>query len=334
MKAIVVTKRGGPDVLAMSDVPEPQANAEKGEVLIDVEAVGVNFADTVQTQGMYPNGPRPPYVPGLEFAGRVVASPQAGALAGQRVMGFTPLGAYAPKLVVKKESLFPTPAGWSATEAAAFPVNYFTAWFAYWMAGFIEHGSTPGGAPKPKSVLIHAVAGGVGTASVMMGKILGAEMFGTSSSQEKLDKAKLLGLAHGINYKDVEYEDAIAELTRGRGVDAVFEMLGGEQTATSTRCLANMGRIIIYGMATGQAPQFDFMAMFAKNLSAHALWLTPLTTQEDLMKRAWVQMSEWIKAGNLKPEVGTVLPLEQAAEAHRMLLGRRNYGKVVLTIRT
>src|SRR5579872_1383518 len=282
MKAILVTKRGGPDVLAFSEVPDPQPNADKGEVLIDVEAVGVNFADTVQTQGMYPNGPRPPYVPGLEFAGKVAASPAAGALTGQRVMGFTSVGAYAPKLVAKKDSLFPAPAGWSPIEAAAFPVNFFTAWFAYWMAGFMEGSPLPPGVPKPKSVLIHAVAGGVGTASLMVGKQLGVEMFGTSSSQEKLDKAAALGLQHGINYKENEYEDAIAELTRGRGVDAVFEMLGGEHTATSTRCLANMGRIIIYGMATGQAPQFDFMAMFARNLSAHALWLTPLTVYTEL----------------------------------------------------
>jgi NADPH2:quinone reductase len=181
-------------------------------------------------------------------------------------------------------------------------------------------------------VFIHAVAGGVGTAAVEMGKVLGLEIFGTSSSEEKLQRVKQLGLNHGINYKQNDYEKAVADLTHGEGVDAVFEMLGGEHTAKSTRCLADMGRIIIYGMATGQAPQFDFMAMFQKNISAHALWLTPLTAHRDLMVQAWTSMSVWIAQGLMRPVVGAQLPLERAADAHRLLLERKNYGKVVLTL--
>jgi NADPH2:quinone reductase len=141
-----------------------------------------------------------------------------------------------------------------------------------------------------------------------------------------------LGLQHGINYKTQDYEKVIAEMTRGEGVDAVFEMLGGEHTAKGTRCLGDMGHIIIYGLASGQTPQFDFMAMFQKNISAHALWLTPLTAHPQLMADAWSKLSEWIDEGKLRPVVGTELPLEKTAEAHRMLLERRNYGKVVLTI--
>jgi NADPH:quinone reductase len=324
MKAIVVPRRGGPDVLELRDLPEPVPNPQKDEVLVDVEAVGVNFADTVQTQGMYPHGPRPPYVPGLEFAGRIHAAPE------NRVMGFTPTGAYAQRVAVNKQALMKIPDGWSAAEAAAFPINYFTAYFGYWMAALSDAAANAGA--RKKSVLIHAVAGGVGTAAVEIGKALGLEMYGTSSSQEKLDKVKQLGLQHGINYKTSDYEKIIAELTHGHGVDAVFEMLGGEHTAKSTRCLADMGRIIIYGMATGQTPQFDFMAMFQKNISAHSLWLTPLTAHQDLMMQAWTAMESWITAGNLRPIVGAQLPLERAADAHRLLLERKNYGKVVLTI--
>jgi NADPH2:quinone reductase len=325
MKAIVVPKRGGPDVLELRDVPDPVPNPAKNEVLVDIEAVGVNFADTAQTQGIYPRGPRPPYIPGLEFAGHVHGS------LNNRVMGFTSTGGYAERVAVNKQALLNVPDGWSAAEAAAFPVNYFTAYFGYWMAGLSDP-ATNAKAGKKKSVLIHAAAGGVGTAAVEMGKALGLEMFGTSSSEEKLSKVKQLGLQNGINYKEKDYEKVIAELTRGEGVNAVFEMLGGEHTAKSTRCLADMGRIIIYGMATGQTPQFDFMAMFQKNISAHALWLTPLASHQELMRQAWAAMSPWIAEGKLRPIVGAQLPLGRAGDAHRLLLERKNYGKVVLTI--
>jgi NADPH:quinone reductase len=314
MKAVVATRVGGPGVLELRDLPDPKA--EPGQVIVEIEAAGVNFADTLQTAGMYPSGPRVPYVPGLEFAGKINET-------RERVMGFSPLGTYAERIAVNRERLFKVPDAWSATEAAAFPVNYFTAYFAYWMAGMLEG--------QRKSVLIHAVAGGVGTAAVELGKVLGLEMYGTSSSDEKLAKAVDLGLQHPINYKKKKYEDEIAALTNGRGVDGAFDMLGGEHTAATTRCLAEMGRLIVYGMASGKTPQFDFMTMFQRNISAQALWLTPLLAHAGLMRDAWKRLSQWISAGQLRPVVGTTLPLAHAAEAHRMLLERRNYGKVVLT---
>ncbi|MBI2682473.1 MAG: NADPH:quinone oxidoreductase family protein [Acidobacteriales bacterium] len=322
MKAIMVPRRGGPEVLELCDMPEPQPRAGRNEVLVDVEAVGVNFADTVQTQGMYPDGPRPPYIPGLEFAGRVHES-------GERVMGFTHSGAYAERLCADRATLLPAPKEWSAAETAAFLVNYFTAYFAYEMAGLIV--PPKAGAPRP-SVLIHAVAGGVGTASVEVGKQLGVEMFGTSSSPEKLERVRTMGLDHGINYRTHDYEEEVMRLTDGKGVDAAFEMLGGEHTASTTRCLAEMGHLIVYGMATGHAPQFDFMTMFARNLSVHALWLAPLAANAEKMRAAWMCLSPWITAGTVRPVVGHTFPLAQAAEAHRLLLERKNFGKVVLTI--
>jgi NADPH2:quinone reductase len=320
MKAIVVPRRGGPEVLEVRDIPEPSLRDANTEVLVEVEAAGVNFADTVQTQGAYPHGPRPPYVPGLEFAGRVRGS-------DERVMGFTASGAYAPLLLVKRSALIPLPEGWSFAQGAAFPVNYFTAYFGYWMAGLTQ------GNPAGKRILIHAVAGGVGTAAVEIGTLLGVETFGTSSSDEKLARAQELGLKHAINYRKQDYQQAIMQLTHGEGVDAVFEMLGGEHTARSTRCLRSLGRLVSYGMATGQSPQFDFAWMFQNNISVHALWLTPLTANGKLMERAWDQLSNWIGQGKLRPVVGTELSLEQAAEAHRMLLGRRNFAKVILKTR-
>ncbi len=311
MRAILATRSGGPEVLELQDVPDPQP--KPGEVVVKVEAVGVNFADTMMTQGLYPGGAQPPYIPGLEFAGIVPET-------GEKVVGLVPKGAYAERISARREGLLSWPERLSAAEAAAFPINYFTAYFAYWMADVKEN----------ERVLIHAAAGGVGTAAVELGRLFGVETFGTSSSDEKLARLKELGLDHGINYKKADYERAVMEMTGGEGVDIVFEMLGGEHTAKSTRCLRPLGRMIIYGTAGGQPPQFDFPAMFQRNASVHALWLTPMAGHREHMAQAWEDMLPWLAEGKLRPIVGHQLPLAQAAEAHRLMLERKNFGKIVL----
>jgi NADPH2:quinone reductase len=243
-------------------------------------------------------------------------------------MGYTQMGGFAERIAAPRSLLWPQPMGWSAPEAAAFPVNYFTAYLAYWKAGLLDQ---PPAGSRPR-VLIHAVAGGVGTAAVEVGKILGVETYGTASSDDKLARVKELGLDHPINYKQVDYEKAVAELTGGEGVDAVFEMLGGEHTAKSLRCLRDFGRVIIYGTATGQQPKFDTRSMYAKGSSVHGLWLSKLSQKPEIMRPAWERMSQWIQEGRLRPVVGHVLPLAQAGDAFRLMLERKNYGKVVLTI--
>jgi NADPH2:quinone reductase len=181
-------------------------------------------------------------------------------------------------------------------------------------------------------VLIHAVAGGVGTAAVQIGHILGIEMYGTSSSDEKLARVKELGLQHGINYKQNDYEDVVNKLTHGEGVDAVFEMLGGEHTAKSLRCLRDFGRVIQYGSATGKSPQLDIRSMYAKSASIQGLWLTYLSQKREIMEPAWKQLSEWIEQRKLMPVIGRVFPLENATEAYKLLQEGKNYGKLVLKI--
>jgi NADPH2:quinone reductase len=181
-------------------------------------------------------------------------------------------------------------------------------------------------------VLIHAVAGGVGTASVQIGRILGVEMYGTSSSEDKLARVKELGLQHAINYKRHDYEEVVKNLTHGEGVDAVFEMLGGEHTAKSLRCLRDFGRVIQYGTATGKAPQLDIRALYAKSASIQGLWLTYLCQKPEIMNPAWNQLSEWIAQRKLAPVIGHVFPLDRAVEAYKLLQEGKNYGKVVLQI--
>jgi NADPH2:quinone reductase len=319
MKALVIMKQGGPDVLAIQEMPEPIA--KPGQISVRAVAGGLNFADLMTMQGGYPGTPSPPLIAGREFSGVDESS-------SQRVMGYLQWGAYAEKLAAYSNMIWPVPDHWSFEQAAAFPVNYFTAYLGYWQAGMTQ----PAASGRTHRVLIHAVAGGVGTAAVQIGKILGVEMYGTSSSTEKLDRVKELGLQHGINYKQDDYEEAVKNLTRGDGVDAVFEMLGGEHTAKSLRCLRDFGRVIQYGTATGKPPQLDIRALYAKSASVQGLWLTYLSQKREIMEPAWAQLLQWIGQRKLTPVIGKVLPMAQAAEGYRMLREGKNYGKVVLKI--
>ncbi len=319
MKALVITSLAGPEALAIQDVPEP--SLKTGQSLVRVSAGGLNFADYMTSKGGYPGTPPPPLVAGREFAGLEEQT-------GHRVMGYAQWGGFAEKVAAYQNMLWPVPERWSFEQAAAFPVNFFTAYLGYWQAGMTQ----PAGPGRTHRALIHAVAGGVGTAAVQIGRLLGVEMYGTSSSDEKLARAKELGLQHGINYKRNEYEEVVKNLTRGEGVDVVFEMLGGEHTAKSLRCLRDFGRVIQYGTATGKAPQIDLRAMYAKSASVQGLWLTYLSQKPEIMGPAWKQLSKWIEQGKLNPQIGQVFPLGQAVEAYRLLEEGKNYGKVVVKI--
>jgi NADPH2:quinone reductase len=339
MKAIVIPEFGGPEVLQIRNVSAPEPSDQ--EILVRVQAAGVNFADILTASGGYPRTTPPPLVAGREFCGVVEGTVEDPRETGHaRVMGYTQWGAFAEFVAARRNYFWSVPAHWSSEEAAAFPVNYFTAYLAYWKAGLTgDSPEYPGGsspvrlsnASKPR-VLIHAVAGGVGTAAVQIGKLLGIEMYGTSSSEEKLLRVKELGLHYGINYKEHDYEEAVKEMTGGEGVDAVFEMLGGEHTGKSVRCLREFGRVIVYGSATGKAGTLDPRLLYAKGTSVHGLWLSVLSANQKVMEAAWAHMSEWIATDQLRPIVGHVLPMNQAGEAFKLLLERRNFGKVVLTI--
>jgi NADPH:quinone reductase len=319
MKALMITRPSGPEALAVENVPDPTPKA--GQTIVCVRAGGLNFADLASTKGGYPGTPPPPLVAGREFSG-------VEENAGRHVMGYTQWAAFAEKIAVNTHMLWPVPEGWTDEQAAAFPVNYFTAYLAYWQAGMTQ----PPKAGQTYRVLIHAVAGGVGTAAVQVGYLLGVEMYGTSSSDEKLARVKALGLQHGINYKRHDYEEVVKNLTHGKGVDAAFDMLGGEHTAKSLRCLADFGRVIQYGTATGKPPQLDLRAMYVKSAAVQGLWLTYLSQKPEIMEPAWQQLSRWIGEGKLMPQIGHVLPLERAIEGYQLLQEGKNYGKIVLKI--
>jgi NADPH:quinone reductase-like Zn-dependent oxidoreductase len=323
MKAVVITRYGGPEVLEVREVPDPQPRP--GELMVRVEAAGVNFADIMAAKGGYPGTPPPPLIAGREFCGRREDN-------GQRVMGYTQSQAFAQRIAVRPEFIWPVPEKWSVEEGAAFPVNFFTAYLAYWKAELTDTAPAEGGRTTKKRVLIHAVAGGVGTAAVQIGYILGIETFGTSSSDEKLERVKALGLTHAINYTRDDYVDRVRDITGDEGVDAAFEMLGGEHVKKSIECLAWLGRVITYGSATGERPAFDPHILYERQTSVHGLWLSKIARHQEIMQPAWQQLSQWINADRLHPQVGDVLPMAKAGDAYRLLSDRRNYGKIVLRI--
>ncbi|HEU5400914.1 MAG TPA: NADPH:quinone oxidoreductase family protein [Terriglobales bacterium] len=326
MRAIVVTGDKGPESLELREVAEPKSGT--GDVVVNVKAAGVNFADVRAAQGKYPGGPEAPFVAGREYAGTVGGT-------GERVMGYSQHSAFAERIVTPRELIFPAPAKWDFEHCAAFPVNYLTAWLAYWKAGLVRGvGEDPSSAKSSgkKRVLIHAAAGGVGTAAVEIGKQLGIETLGTASTGEKLARLKELGLTHGINYTREDYEERVKEITRGEGVDAVFDGLGGEHTGKSVRCLGFLGRVILFGSATGEQPKVNLGQLYLRGTSIHGLWLSKLVANAELIRSALESMKPWIESGAIEPQVGAVLPMEEAADAYRMLLERRNYGKVVLKV--
>lgn len=323
MKAIVTSRHGGPEVLQWTDVPAPEPRS--GEVLVNIHAAGLNFADILSTAGKYPGGPPPPFVGGREFAGVIADT-------GERVMGYAEHDGFAEQIATSRRGLWTIPDGWTFEQGAAFPVNYFTAYLAYWKAQLLP-GDQLGPTSRKPRVLIHAVAGGVGTAAIAIGKELGIEMYGTASTDAKLQGAFELGLDHGLNYTHQDYEQLILEHTRGEGVDAVFEMVGGEDTAKSIRSLAFNGRCILYGTASGKRPQIDINSMYAKASSVHGLWLSRLAGNREVISAAWKQLSQWIAQGKLKPVVGRTLPLEKLGEAYQWMGERKNFGKIVLTVR-
>ncbi len=321
MKAIVISRLGGPEFLETREVPTP--TPEAGGELVRVHAGGLNFADVLTAQGGYPGTPEPPLIAGREFCG-IRESDQ------RRVMGYKQFGAFADYTLASPALLWPVPDSWSFEEGAAFPVNYFTSYLAYWKAGLVDDVKPQ--RKSPPRVLIHAVAGGVGTAAVQIGKLLGMEMYGTSSSEEKLSRVRQLGLQHGINYKQQDYEQAIKDLTHGEGVDAVFEMLGGEHVNKSVKCLREFGRVIVYGSATGQKPELNTRLLYAKGASVHGLWLTYLSGNQEVMQAAWRHISTWIEQGHLRPVIGHTFPMDRTKDAYQLLTDGKNFGKIVLHI--
>lgn len=321
MKAIQVHRAGGPEVLELTDLPKPHPGP--GQVLIKVEAAGLNFADILYVAGEYLVRTRYPTVPGMEFAGVIEALGEGveGLHPGQRVAALGGSGAFAEYALVPARSVLPVPAQMSAAEAAAFPVSYFTAYFAL---------ATQARARPGEWVLVQAAAGALGTASIQVAKALGLRVMALASSEEKLALCQGLGAEVALLNTQGDLVDAVKNATEGRGVDILMEVVGGEGFAQSLRMLAYRGRLLVIGSASRQMAQMYPVSLMKGNQSVIGVWLTPFLSDPAEMQAATAFLMPLVASGQIRPVVGQRFKLEEAAEAFRFVLSRKNTGKVIL----
>ncbi len=319
MKAIRVHEVGGPDVLRYEDVPVPTPGP--GQVLIRVEAIGLNFIDCYFRSGLYKA--TLPFTPGSEAAGTVAAvGPNVTDLrVGDRVAYAPVIGSYAESVVVAADRLVKVPSGVDAGAAAAVMLQGMTAHYLASDTYPLKPGDT---------ALVHAAAGGVGLLLVQVAKMRGARVFGTVSTRDKAALAKEAGADEVILYTEQDFEAEVLRLTDKRGVNAVYDSVGRTTFDKSLSCLALRGVLALFGQSSGPVPPVD-PARLAKN----AVFLTRpglmqyTATREEMQRRA-TDVLNWVTAGRLKVRIHRTLPLKDAAEAHRLLEGRKTTGKVLL----
>lgn len=321
MQAIEATEYGGADVLSVLERERPEPRP--GQVRIAVEAAGINFADIQQRRGLYPGGPEPPFVPGLEAAGTIDATGEGVDLpVGQRVVGWTSLGGYAEYAIADARSIFPIPESMSFAEGAAFPIQFLTAYNSLHEWGGLEAG---------ERVLIHAAAGGVGTAAVQVAAEADAEVFGTASTPEKLDLATDLGVDHPINYTETDFTEVVDEKTDGEGVDLVLDGVGGEVFDDSLDALAHFGRLVTIGVASSQPTTASATELLMENQRVIGFHLGEAMRNDPSSALAAVpELTELLSSGTFEVIVGQEFPLADAVAAHEAIEDRSTTGKVVL----
>jgi NADPH:quinone reductase-like Zn-dependent oxidoreductase len=336
MRAIVTTRNGDVDVLKVEMRPDPVPGP--GEVLIRVNAAGLNFADILARQGLYPDAPPKPCVMGYEVSGFVEAVSEGvpDNLSGKPVIALARFGGQSELVAVPATQVFEKPEQLSFEQGAAIPVNYLTAW-ALLVA--------MGGLKKGEGVLIHNAGGGVGLAALEIAQHLGAKTYGTASAG-KHEFLKNRGLDYAIDYRDRDWLPTLKELTNNRGVELVIDPLGGSSWKKSYRALRATGRMGVFGMSTAsasgirgklralkavmQTPRFNPLGLMGRNKGVFGLNLGHLWGEGDKLANWMSEIMRGINEGWIRPHVDRAFPFDQIAEAHRYIEARKNIGKVVL----
>jgi len=325
MKAIVIARSGGPDVLEYRDVPEPVPGPE--DLLVRVKATALNRGDILQRLGGYPQpGPRTEHeIPGIEFAGEViVASARTGGFqAGDRVMGLLAGGGYAEQVVIHHRLAVKVPDALSWHEAGATPEVYITAHDALLQCGLVAG----------ESVLIHAAGSGVGTAAVQIASMMGAiPVIGTAGSADKLEKARALGMDVGINYRDQDFAAEARAATGGRGVDVLLDVVGANYWDKNIASLATRGRMVIVGLMGGSKQQVDLGLILRNRLQVRGTVLRPRPLEEKAAATRAFEKSvvPHLASGRIKVIVDRVFPLAEAGAAQAYMESNANFGKIVL----
>jgi NADPH2:quinone reductase len=326
MRAWRVDHNGEPADVLRLDLHTPEPVAEGDQVVIEVGACALNFADSLLCRGTYQEHPPLPFTPGLEVAGAVTAAgPAATHRVGDRVTGspLLPHGGLAERAVAVSSHVFVAPADIADATLAAMHVTYQTAWFALHRRAAVQPGET---------VLVHAGAGGMGSASIQLAVAAGATVIATAGGAEKVDRCLALGAHHGIDYRSAPFQDLVNELTDGRGADVILDSVGGGTFTASTKCIAWEGRIVIVGAAGGAYAEARTNHALVKNYSILGLnWRGYLTRRPHLVAEAQADLGELLRAGRIEPQVSEVLALDaDIPAALGRLTGGATVGKLVV----
>ncbi|WP_116247943.1 NAD(P)H-quinone oxidoreductase [Nocardiopsis sp. FIRDI 009] len=323
MYAMRITEPGGPEVLSWSEVPDPTPGT--GEVLVDVTASGVNRADVAQRRGSYPPPPGAPEYPGLECSGTVAAlgpgTEDSGWSVGDPVCALLSGGGYAERVAVPVGQLLPVPRGVGRTEAAALPEVAATVWSNLVMVGGLRAGET---------VLVHGGGSGIGTFAIQFARALGARVAVTAGSEEKLRACRGLGAEITIDYRTEDF----AERVRAEGgADVILDIMGGSYLDANLRSLRTGGRLLVIALMGGRGAELDLGRMLAKRLSVHATTLRSRPVEEKAAITAGVRDEVWplVEKGAVRPVIDRVIPMRDAAEAHRVMESSAHTGKILLT---
>jgi NADPH2:quinone reductase len=325
MKAVIISRPGGPEVLQIAERPIPSYSAH--EVLVKVAAAGVNRPDVAQRKGSYPPPPgASPDIPGLEIAGTIV---KTGAKVGRwkvgdKVCALVTGGGYAEFCSVPEGQCLPIPHNLSFIEAAALPETFFTVWSNVFDRGALKNS---------ESLLVHGGSSGIGVAAIQMAKALGHPVYITAGSDEKCRFCEHLGATKAINYNTENFAEAIQKLTNGKGVDVILDMVGGDYAQPNINSLAEDGRLVLINMMMGKDVQVDLSAVMRKRLTITGSTLRSRDTEfkaniaYNLEKTIWPMLA----SGKIKPVINSVFDAKNADEAHELMESSKHIGKIVLS---
>ena len=324
MTAIAITEPGGPEVLKPVEMPVPRPGAR--QVLLRVEAAGVNRPDVLQREGRYPPPPGASDIPGLEIAGEVVGLGAAveRLKLGDRVTALVTGGGYAQYCLVDERAALPFPGGFDAVQAAALPETFFTVWQNVFARGGLKSGET---------FLVHGGSSGIGTTAIQLAKAFGATVYTTAGSAEKCAACESLGADRAINYRTEDFVSVVKELTGGKGADLILDMVGGDYVQRNLNCIAEDGRIHQIAFLAGPKATVDFTRLMVGRITLTGSTLRPRPIEVKAAIAQALEAKVWpmLASGKIRPVIDSTFPLEKAADAHRRIEESAHIGKIILT---
>jgi NADPH2:quinone reductase len=322
MRAVRVTRTDGPSALEVAELPEPEP--APGDVLIDVEAAGVNFPDLLLTRDKYQYKPELPFTLGGEPAGTVRQAPEdSGFAPGDRVAATSATGAFAEVVTVPAHSVFPLPDRLSFAAGSCLPMNYLTMTFGL---------TTRGGLAEGETVLVHGAAGGIGTATVQLAAAMGARVISVVSTPEKAEFVKSIGSHEAVLAEG--FKDSVKELTDGAGVDLVVDPVGGDRFTDSLRSLAPLGRLLVIGFTGGDIPTVKVNRLLLNNIDVRGVgWGAYAIPRPGYQRKVWDKLLPYLESGAVDPPIGGTVPLSRTGEAVAGLEERAALGKFVVDVR-